>query len=335
MKFRIQKQWRWLVALGAVLVPGIVAGAFSVPHQFKAGTAIKASEMNANFDALAAKLDALTNPPAAVAIGKLTLEGVATDLPISKFAQSIQVNWAPPALPTKPSFSNIVVTRDAGLGTPPISLRVAEGSLVPTASIALGNLTVDLDGVHVVSTSVAAPRGGLPQESIGLTFTSIKWTWNDGVNPSTVVNYTIPNNIGGGGAVQAFKLGYFPPGVTADPAYVPISGYTHQIACVSPVVGCKPAHSAIAVQKLVGADSLGEIGNLVAAKQATVDLDWFKDETTVNNSVSLAKTLVTGVAITTGDDGSLNETASFGYTQITWKAGNVVAGWDVLANAAL
>jgi len=335
MKFRIHRNWRWLVALGAILVPGIVAGAFNVPHTFTAGTPIKASEMNANFDALAAKLDALNNPPAPVSVGTLTLENVATDLPISKFSQSIQVTWVPPTAPSKPKFSEIVVTRDAGASTPQLNLRASQGSLVPSASIVLGNLTVALGQVHIVGMGVAEPRGGLPQESITLTFTSISWTWSDGVNPSRQMSYDIAKGTGGSGAVKAFNFGYFPPGVTPDPAYVPISSYSQQSACAVPGPGCKLIHGPLSVKKLVGVDTLDEIGGSVVAKQCSAELSWFKDETTINNSVSLPQALVTGLAISTGDDGSLNETTSLTYSQVSWKAGIVEAGWDVVANAPL
>jgi hypothetical protein len=59
MKFAIKTGWRWLIALAAVFVPAVAAGALTLPYTFTSGTAIRAAEMNANFGAVKAQVDAL------------------------------------------------------------------------------------------------------------------------------------------------------------------------------------------------------------------------------------------------------------------------------------
>jgi hypothetical protein len=50
---------RWGIALAGVFVPAIAAGALTLPYTFTSGTAIRAAEVNANFAAIKAKVDAL------------------------------------------------------------------------------------------------------------------------------------------------------------------------------------------------------------------------------------------------------------------------------------
>jgi type VI protein secretion system component Hcp len=333
MKFRIDGQWRWLVAVGGILVPGIVFGAFSVPHQFEAGTPIKASEVNANFEAIAAKLDEAAEPPSAPVIGTLSLAGVASALPITKLTQSINVTWTPGLTPSKPKLSEIVVQRPAGTGTADINSAAVQGRSLATASIVLGDLTIDLSAVRLTGVSVSDARGGLPQEAIALTFGAISWTWDDGVSAVRTVEFDVQSGAVGAGTVDAFAFGYFPPGVAQDDGYQAISNYRHQVACATPAAGCKPLHGPLVIRKLVSAATLGELGAVLSAHAASVTLDWFADDATVNHGVELEGSLITELAITTGDDGSLNEAVGFTYPRITWKAGDTVANWDVVAGA--
>ncbi|MBX3183088.1 MAG: hypothetical protein KIT72_17125 [Polyangiaceae bacterium] len=62
----LKYSWKWLVALGAVFVPGYVLGAVDLPNVFAPNTPIVAAEVNANFaeleravEALEARVDAL------------------------------------------------------------------------------------------------------------------------------------------------------------------------------------------------------------------------------------------------------------------------------------
>lgn len=54
-----EKSWRWLVAAGAVFVPATVMGALTIPHSFTPNTPIKAAQMNENFAAVKAEIDAV------------------------------------------------------------------------------------------------------------------------------------------------------------------------------------------------------------------------------------------------------------------------------------
>jgi type VI protein secretion system component Hcp len=335
MKFRIDGQWRWLVALGGILVPGIVFGAFSVPHTFEPGTPIKASEMNANFEALAAKIDAQANPSTAPAIGTLTLDGVASALPITKFSQSINVPWAVGAGAGKPTFSEIVVQRLAGVSTPDMNRAATTGEIVPTVSIQLGSLTVDLEDVRVTGVSIVNARGQLPQEAVSLLFRAITWSWDDGVNPVTEATFDVPLSTGSGPAVDSFTFGRFPASVTPDASYTPIAGYEHHLACSPPATNCKVGHGPVVVGKLVAGDTVAGIGALVNAKPVGLLLDAFAEDATISSSIELEQALITSWSVSTAEDGTLNESVSFSYQRIYWRAGMTEHGWNVATSTSL
>lgn len=331
MKFRIDGQWRWLVALGGILVPGIVFGAFSVPHTFEAGTPIKASEMNANFEAIAAKLDAQANPPAAPAIGTLTLDGLASALPITKFSQSIDVPIVNGAL-GKTVFSEIFVQRPADEDSPDVYRAAASGSAIRVGSIVLGDLTVELQNVRVTRANIIDVRSALPQEVIALTFRVVSWVWDDGVNPATSVTYDVSTAVGGGPA-DDFSFGYFPAGVTADNGYTPISSYQHEVGCIAPATGCKVAFGPLLVKKWVGADSLNGANAILSGTPVGVALDWFADDATINNSVVLEDGIATSWSVSTDESGVLLESVGFTYGRVIWQAGIKEVRWDVAQNA--
>jgi type VI protein secretion system component Hcp len=291
--------------------------------------------MNANFEALAAKVDAQTNPPAAPAIGTLTLDGVASALPITKFSQSINVPWAIGTGAGKPNISEIVVQRPVGSGTPDLARTASMGSAAKTATVVLGDLTIELENVRVTGMGVVETSGGLPQEAIALFFRAITWTWDDGENPVTSVAYDLSTNVGGGAPIDSFTFGYFPEGVSPDASYASIAGYEHHMGCATAAVGCKVIHGPLAVSKRVGADTLGAVGSLLTLKPLGVTVDWFADDGSVNNGVSLEDSLVTGWSISTGEAGALDESVSFSYPKIRWTAGITETGWDVAANEPL
>jgi type VI protein secretion system component Hcp len=334
MKFRMQQGWRWLGVLGAVFVPAIVMGALELPFTFQSGSAIKASEVNANFEALAAKFDALSGGSLSAPVGTLTLATVVTDVPIRKFSQSIDVAWTPGQPSGKPQFSQIVIERDSGEGSPVIDHTISMGKVLTSASIVLGNLTIDLTKVNVMGVSMATPRGAQAQEAVSLSFGSITYTWTEPNKPVRSMTYDLATNVGGSGVTQAFTYGYFPAGVAPDAAYVPISNFAHQI--VTPSAGAKPQFGALSVVKPVGVDTLDALGLLVTSKVgSTVDVDFFADATTINNGVQLEGVVVTGVALSTDASGALSEKTAFGYQTINWTAGNVSQGWDVIAGKSL
>lgn len=330
MKFRIQSSWRILVVVGAILVPGIVAGAFQVPNTFKAGTPIKAAEVNENFAALAAKVDAATSAPVAPQAGTLSLTDVEATA-VYAVSQTVQV---PAAVgggsASKPQLSPLVVRRNVDGNSPSISLLANQGKLIAEVTVVLGNLTITLEDSRIVGVSTVTPRAAIPQEELTFLFGKIRWTWAEPGQPARLVEYDVAKATGGGSAPSAFNYGYFPAGLTPDEAYTPIVGYQHTMACASAVVGCKTTHSAFQVEKRVGVTLLDDLGAALSAKHTpTFTLDWFDAEGNVNNSVELDDVLPTNVALGVGLDGSVTESSSYVYTRIKWTAGSNEAGWDV------
>lgn len=334
MKFRTRQSWRWLVALGGIFVPAVVMGALKLPFTFKSGDAIKASEVNANFETLAAKIDAASGSALNPVVGTFTLAGVFSDAPIRKFSQSVDVAWSPGSPLGKPQFSQIEIERDLGEGTPVLNHNLCLSKVLASASIVLGDLTIDLSQVTVQGSSVATPRDGTPQESISLAYNAVTYSWRVPNEPERTVTYDIAKGVGGGGAVQAFVFGHFPAGVAPADGYTPITGAEHHIGCAS--AGCKPQHSALAVTKPFEVGTVDTLGLLLSSKSgSSVDVDFFADDATISNSIQLDGVVVTGVSLSTDESGVVNEKASFGYQTINWVAGNVSQGWDVAANKAL
>jgi type VI protein secretion system component Hcp len=308
----------------------------SLPFSFKSGDPIKAAEVNANFEALRSRLDALSGgTPTREVVGTLTLPGVVTAGPIRSFAQSISVPAAPAGGggSPKPVFSDVQVVRDAGDGTPPLDLVLNQQKHLATADIVVGSLSVHLTGVFVSRVAVSGAQAGRAQETVSLYFDSIQWTWQVAKEPAKVISFDRLKGVGGGGTLPP-SFAYFPPGVPVDAAYVPISGYGHEMACATPP--CKVAHGELSMQKLVGTETLDALGNAATGKHTqALDLTWFTSATAVSHSVSLTDVLVTKISLSTNDDGSLGETDGFGYSTITWVAGKTQAGWDVVKGTAL
>lgn len=327
MKLRITRHWRWLVALGGMLIPGIVAGAFDVPHSFKPGTAIKAAEMNENFAAIAAKLDGIGKKPAAVQVGTLAVKG-GTPLPIYGFSQTVQTPFlVGGGGAAKPKFSDVVVRHAVTDDSIALIERATMGKLADV-TIALGNLEIVLSNTRVTSVAASGTGPGIPQESVSFSFSAIKWTWQEANQPAHLLEWDLVKASGGGGQVTNFNFGFFPPGATPDPAYTPIRAYDHAF---NTPAGTKPAHDPVSIKKAVDVVTLSELGAGLSPKGGnTLKLDWYSDETTVNNSLELDGVAVTEVALTTGDDGTLNESASFVYSKILWSTPKSQATWDVV-----
>jgi type VI protein secretion system component Hcp len=331
MNFRIQSSWRILVVVGAILVPGVVAGAFQVPNTFKAGTPIKAAEMNENFSALAAKVDAATLPPVAAQAGTLSLDGAAAT-PVFAISQSVQVSAPVGGVGAagKPQFSPLVVRRNVDENSPNISLLANQAKLSPTVTVAVGNLTIALSDARLVGVSVVSPRANIPQEELSFLFNKVRWTWAVPGLAERLIEYDVVKATGGGNGPASYNYGYFPPGLTPDDAYVPILGYQHTMACASAVVGCKAAHAPFQIEKRLGEALLDDLGAALSSKHTpTFSLDWFDAQGNVNNAVELTDVLVTSVSLSAGTDGSVTETSAYSYTSIKWTAGSKEAGWDV------
>jgi type VI protein secretion system component Hcp len=332
MKLRIDNHVRWLVALGAVFVPAVVMGALELPFTFKAGDPIKASEVNANFAALAARIDGLSPAPKSKVVGAITIPAVLDAMPITSFAQSVGTEWVPAGVQGKVRFSEITIEREAGTGTPTVSRDMCLGKSYASAKIELGMLTVDLEKVLVVGVATVG-SGVSAREQIKLTFGTVVWTWQEANEPAITADWDIAKNLGSPGKARDFVLGYFPNGVEPDAAYEPVASYSHQIGCTTVTTGCKPLHTPLVVEKPVSAATPSALALAASGVPgSTVELASFTDATTVGSSVDLGDAIVTSVSIVTGDDGVLNESVSFGYVDITWSAGNVSQTFNVATN---
>lgn len=329
MKFDLKYSGRILIVLGAVLMPAVVTGALELPFTFKAGSPIKASEVNANFEALAARIDGLSASPKSKVVGTFTLEGVLDAAPIVSFSQSVGTDWVV-GQAAKPQFSEIIIEREMGEGTPVVNRNLCVSKAHKTASLALGKLSIDLTNVLVIGVS-SAGAGGSAREQIKLTFATIAWTWTEPGQPARVVEWDVAQAKGSGVQDRDYTFGYFPAGVEADAGYDAISGYTHNIGCAT--TSCKPQHSPVVITRPVAESTIDALG--LAANGAgikAVEVSTFSDASTVSNLLELAEGKITRAAISTAADGSLQEQSSFAYTEITWTAGNVTATYNVLLN---
>jgi len=330
MAFRIEKKWRWLVALGALFVPGIVSGALSLPFTFSAGQPIRASEVNANFEALRAKLDGLSGPPVRPTVGTLTLAGIASQLPIRKFSESINVAvTAGSGASAKPTVSDIQVIWDVGASDPMVNSTISQGTLLASADITLGsNLSLHLTNVHLDQLTIGPAQAGVAQETLSLSFETVQWKWQVGTAAATLVSFDV-GGTGSGSGVKSFKYAYFAPGVTPDTTYLPISGYTHIITC-PPSAKC--TQGALSVQKTIGSETLDELALVTSGSTGlSAQLSWFTAAGTASNQIQLANAIVSAVSVTSNDDGTFAESVDFNYAQITWKAGATQATFDATA----
>jgi type VI protein secretion system component Hcp len=337
MKLRIAGGWKWAVALGAVFVPALVMGAIDLPYTFKAGTPIKAAEMNANFDALKARLDALA-PAASPDVGTMSINGFAAT-PIHKFSWSTQTAYViGQGAAAKPQLSNITIVRDAGAGSVDLNLDIAKDTALGV-SFVIGDLKIDLGSATVAEIAVQAPVAGKPQEAVSFALNNIKWTWQPANQAAKSLSFSVGTGTGGSAGVSNYAYGYFPAGLAPDNAHVPIASYTHDITCtgaIGPGGKCKGTFQPLTVQKAVEAGTLDELGPALSGKNGhIVNLDWFNADSSINNSVLLGNASIIGINLTTGPDGKLLETVTFGYAQITWTEGQTTGGWDATTGTPL
>jgi type VI protein secretion system component Hcp len=325
MKARIEKNWRWLVAVAAVFVPGVVSGALSLPFTFTSGTPIRASEVNANFEALRAKLDAVQGTASLPVVGTLTLAGVLTQVPIRKLAMNLS---APSG--AKPVLSDIEVARDLGAGTPVLNLNLNRATRVASADIVVGNLTVHLTDVGVSRMQIGGAQAGIPLEGIWLSYRSIELRYPGPTGALRVLTYDRTMNTGASSPATSLAFGYFGAGVTPVTGLVPIQSYTHNRQCPDSVVGggtCKVGHAPISVQRTVSNETLDDFGLALTAKRIAVDVQWFATST-MTERVQLTDAVVTALSLST-KDGVLGTSADYSYTQITWTVGASTATWNV------
>jgi type VI protein secretion system component Hcp len=342
MTFRIEKKWRWLVAAGAVFVPGIVSGALSLPFTFKSGDPIRAADVNANFAALQSRLDALTLTQSATApVGTFTVAGLGQAMPIYQFSMSVDV---PVTLAAgagqstgKPTLSDITLVRGMDATTPSFELQLNNEKTAATADITVGNLTIHL--TNVLLTQIATSGAGAPpQETIGLSYQTIEWVWPVTGGDTKTVDYDRAKAVASSAATTtSFELGYYAPGATQDKAFPAISSFAHAIQVPTVAAGAgsgnaKAQHGAFTVRAPVSAMSFDELAVALSVRTGnTVDLQVFDATGAVSNEVKLAAVVVQSFALSADATGLTNAT-SFNYAQIQWLANNTQTSWDVSKN---
>lgn len=344
MTFRIEKKWRWLVAAGAVFVPGIVSGALSLPFTFKAGDPIRAADVNANFAALQSRLDALSaTPSTSSVVGTLTVAGLAKAVPLYQFSTSVDV---PVALASgagqsvgKPTLSDVSVVRDMDGNSPLFDLQLNNQKVAATASISLGNVTVNLTNVTITQVAVSA-SGARPQETLNLAYQKIEWAWQSTADDMKVLDYDRSKAVVGSSAtIINLKLGYYASGGTPDPAVTPITSFSHSMVVPASAAGSgsgapKAQHGAFVVRKPVSSQTLDELAvALTGLVGNTVDVQVYDAAGAVSNEIKLGGVALQSLSLAS-DASGLSDTVSLDYTQIQWLAGANQAGWDVAKNAA-
>jgi type VI protein secretion system component Hcp len=338
MTSRINRHWRWLVALGAVFVPAAVMGAGTLPFTFSSGTPIRAAEVNANFDALQTKLDALSGQGsvAAPVIGTLTLSGL-SPISIRSFAETVSdpISFAGGGSGTgKPSFSDIEVVKDLDSTSPVLNLRLNQGFHFSGGDITVGDFSVRLSDVILTGISVAGAKSEHPLESVSLLFRSIEWTALG--HTST---YDRARAIGGGANPGSLAFAFFGAAATPDASLLPILEYAHSMSLpCDPFssTGCKVTHTPLSLLRRVDGATIDNLGLAVTgAHLSHLDLQWRTTGTEIDSRVQLSNVAVANVRISTRGDGSLVESVDYAYAQILWAVGSVTSGWDLAANKAL
>lgn len=339
MTFRIQKSWRWLVAATAVFVPGIVSGALALPFTFSTGTAIKAADVNANFEALRARLDAISVPGTSLppTVGTLTIPGVLSGVSIRKFSQSIIGNTAAlGGVATAPVLSLVEVTRDLGTGTPQVVSLLNQGQVQKLVTIAMGNLTVKLTNAVVLGLKTAPALGGHPQEVIAFNFGSIEWDYAPPGKATLAVTYDRIARTGGGNPHTNIQFAAGAPGSAAtDAGFVRVTDFTQSNSCPAGSTtigtGCsgKLSFGVVSVQKPMGPELIDELARSVSnAVVPSADLQWFSAATTVNNRILLTNATIAGLSLTSNDDGSFSESLDLQWQKAQFEAGGATAVID-------
>jgi type VI protein secretion system component Hcp len=330
MTSRINRHWRWLVAVGAVFVPAAVMGASTLPFTFSSGTPIRAAEVNANFEALQAKLDAVSGQGsvAAPAIGTLTLAGL-SPISIRSFAEAVSVAVSFGGAGTgKPTFSDIQVVKDLDATSPVLNLRLNQGFHFASGDITIGDFSVHLSDVILTDIAVGGAKSEHPQESVSFTFRLIEWTAQGHTSKFDRVM-----GAGGGADPGSLAFAFFGAAATPDASFLPILEYAHDmnLPC-DPFTStaCKVTHTPLSLLRRVDGATIDNLGLAAVGRHLVgLDLQWRRTGTEIDSRIQLQDVAVSGVRISTRADGSLVESVDYVYGTIKWTVGSVTSGWDV------
>jgi type VI protein secretion system component Hcp len=330
MSLRKTNSWKWLVALGAIFVPGLVSGALTLPYSFTSGQPIRAAEVNANFEALRSRIDSIQGTSIPSSIGTMNIAGMVSAVPIRKINFAIST----PTAGARAVFSDIEVVRDMGTGTPPLFTAVNAGTNINSADITIGSLKIALTGVAVTKLGEAGGDAALPLETIGLTYKTITLTFTPPGGAAKSVNWDRAASTGSAPGTN-LNYGYFGPGVTPT-ALVPILGYSHLVTRAGGTSGgagtAKSVNGPIAIERGISSESLDEIGAAWSNKRvATINLSWYASGTTATEQLQLTDSAITLYSMGTRADGTVTTKVEYSYNKINQTVGQQTASWNVSA----
>lgn len=343
MTFENTKKWRWLGVLGAVFVPAIVVASVNVPFTFTSGTPIRASEMNANIQALKTAIDG-EGAVAPAAMGTLTLAGFSETLSVRRFGHNlaIVVDTSSGSGIGRAQVDDIEVSFALGNTSPQLNQLVNQGQHLQQANLAFGNLLIRLENVQITGLTVDGIVDGVPLQKARIGFSLIEWTWQPAGQPSRTVFYNRSTNQGGGGGGTTPRYAYFGPGVTPDPNFIGITGYfSEQLNGGSGSTGGstgRTEHSPLRMTKTaIGAHLLDDLGLVTrGAHVQTAEVQWQRAGTggvmQIQHELDMEDVQVTEVKMSTAPNGDLTESLGLTYSRIRWTVGSSMAGWDVAGN---
>jgi type VI protein secretion system component Hcp len=327
--------WKWLVALGAVFVPGLVSAALSLPYSFTSGQPIRAAEVNANFEALRARVDAISGTSVPSSIGTLNVTGSLSGVPIRKINFSVTVPPPVGGVAARPVFSDIEVVRDLGAGTPLLFTAANAGTSISSADITIGALKITLGTVAITKLGESGGDAPLPLETIGLSYRTITMTYTPPGGAAKSVNWDRAANTGSNIATN-LNYGYFGPGVAPSGQLIPILGYSHLVTRAGGTSGgagtAKSVNGPIVIERGVSSESLDEVSAAWSGRRVvTTNLSWFAAGTTATEQLQLSDSAILGWTLATRVDGTVSTKVEYSYNRIALTVGTQQATWNPVA----
>jgi len=284
-------------------------------------------------------------------VGVLSL-GDLDAVPIRSFRQAVRtVASMGGGGAARPTFEPIELVRDAGFGSPGLSLQVARGLLTDEAEIVLagGDFAIKLEDVFITEVGVNDIQDGVPLERIGLSFGKVTWEWS-GDGPTVEFEWDVRANTGGSVSIDPVFVSFGPGVSPGDYAgEIPFKELQTGLGAVPPSGGGGAGRAVFAPLTLVttpekeivshfGSVASGALSPSVSAHFTALNTD---GDAIDRLRYDLEHVRTEAVELVTNPDGSLSESISFDYGSIVWTAESLSGGaeqsggWDVRANAPL
>jgi type VI protein secretion system component Hcp len=232
-----------------------------------------------------------------------------------------------------------------------VSLQAAQGTVIPTATIMLlprnveGDrivymLAITLTNVLVNQVGTDSTQNTVPLEKLSLSFDQIKWEFTarnaeNNAGPTTTTTYDVRQRLVQGSSVFVptfvYSSSYDTPIGYHDET--PFSSLALQLSNSATGTGAGSGTATVSPLSLVVPvfqDTLGEFGSALNGTSVPLVTAHYLVNRGGGDSFDrlvyqLTNALVVSVAIDTTSTGSLQETLGFDFTQIKWKA------WEILA----